>query len=26
MEMSLEVFSKNLAVFEIFGFFAEEIA
>jgi len=26
MEMSLELFSKNLAVFEIFGSFAEEIA
>jgi len=26
MEMSLELFSKNFAVDEILGFFAEEIA
>jgi len=26
MDMSLELFSKNFAVLEIFGFFAEEIA
>jgi len=26
MEISLELFSKNFAVVEVFGFFAEEIA